>query len=87
MATRGRKSAAALSVVPVTAEQRPAPPEDLTAEQAQEWRAIVARMPADWFTREVQPLLMAYCKHLATFRKLSAAVDGFDLDTAVERAD
>ena len=85
MATRGRKSAAALSVVPVTAEQRPAPPEELTEEQAQDWRAIVGRMPADWFTREVQPLLMAYCKHLATFRKLSAVVDGFDLDTAVAK--
>jgi hypothetical protein len=42
MAQRGRKSAASLSIVSVLGNERPAPPDDLTEEEAEEWRAIVA---------------------------------------------
>ncbi len=85
MATRGRKSAAALSVVPVVPNGRPGPPKQLTEEQAREWRAIIGRMPADWFTREVQPLLMAYCKHLRTYRQLSESIEAFDRSQLTSR--
>jgi len=55
MAKRGRKSSASLSVISgngIEVISRPDAPVDLTDEQAAEWRAIVNRMPADWFTRE-----------------------------------
>jgi hypothetical protein len=55
---RGRKSAAELSVIvsPLNARRSP-PPSELTDEQAEEWRAIVGRMPPGWFTREHFALL------------------------------
>jgi hypothetical protein len=63
---RGRKGAAALSVVAgtINAVERPEPPAELTAEQAWEWQAIVDRMPADWFTVETWPVLMLLCRHI-----------------------
>ena len=78
MASRGRKSAAALSVVPTLPNQRPEPPAELTKEQAEEWRAVVGRMPADWFTRETHALLAQYCRHVVRARVLAGAIDQFD---------
>lgn len=54
---------------------RPAPPADLTKEQAEEWNAIVARMPADWFPRETHPLLSQYCRVAASCRRLAKERD------------
>jgi hypothetical protein len=62
----GRKSAASLAVVNVLGNERPAPPDDLTEEEAEEWRAIVSRMPHDWFTRENRPLLAEHCRHIVS---------------------
>jgi len=78
MATRGKASAAALETQAVPAGRRPAPPDGLTAEQRAEWKGVVDRMPADWFTREVQPLLVLYVQHIATGRKLGSAIDAYD---------
>lgn len=91
MGARGRKSAAALAIVPSQPAppvdpQRPAPPDELTEDQATEWRAIVARMPAGWFPRETHPLLAQYCRHTVSVRFLSgvmAKIEGakkFDLE-------
>ncbi len=63
MGTRGRKSAAELGVIQGIPE-RPDAPDELTPEQAEEWRAVVDRMPVDWFRREIWPLLCAYCRHV-----------------------
>jgi phage terminase small subunit len=75
----GRKSAASLSVVASlpAAMQRPEPPEDLSSEQAEEWRAVVARMPAGWFTRETHQVLATYCRHVVNARRLAAAIEDF----------
>lgn len=89
MAQRGRKSAAALEFAPagpVETVIRPDAPYDLTDEQAQEWWAVVNRLPADWFTRETHPLLAQYCRHIVQARKLAQLIermqadeDGFDI--------
>jgi hypothetical protein len=88
MGTRGRKSSAALSIAaPSRLEtiERPAPPDELTDEQASEWRAVVERMPADWFPRETWPLLIQYCRHVVTAKRVQQLVenlqaeDDFDL--------
>jgi hypothetical protein len=72
-----RKSAAALAIVPKLVQQRPEPPEGLTEEQAEEWRAIVNQLPPDWFSRESHALLVAYVKHVADHRRLSHWLDQF----------
>ncbi len=76
MATRGRKSAAALSVAvgPVEIIQRPDAPYDLTDEQSAEWWAVVNRMPADWFPRETHAMLSAYCRHVVAARRVAQLV-------------
>jgi hypothetical protein len=70
-----RKSAAALSVVPLAGEQRPEPPAELTKEQAAEWRAVVGRLPPDWFPRETHALLVAYCQHIVRGRIVAKLLD------------
>jgi hypothetical protein len=73
MTKRGRKSAASLALRPVTpveATPRPAPPDELSDEEADEWRAVVDRLPADWFARETHPLLVQYCRHVVTARRI-----------------
>ncbi len=67
-----------LSIVPpreVLERGRPDPPRDLTAGQAVEWRAIVRRMPADWFPRETHGLLADYCRHVLRSRKIATLID------------
>ena len=67
---RGRKSAASLSVFPVTMGQRPAPPGCLTDEESKDWMIIVNRLPPDWFPEESWPLLIAYCRHIAASNRI-----------------
>jgi hypothetical protein len=67
----GRESAASLSVAPVTGlPERPEPLPHLTEEEAAEWRAIVSTKPADWFMRDSQPVLAAYCQAICMNRDL-----------------
>lgn len=75
MKKRGRKSAAELATITpeglVERVERPDAPYTLSDVEAAEWRAIVARMPADWFTRETWPLLEQYCRHAVRAWKVS----------------
>ena len=74
MGTRGRKSAAELSVIRGIPE-RPQPPSELTPDQAEEWREIVASLPVDWFPRTVWPLLCAYCRHVCNARHIAGLIE------------
>jgi hypothetical protein len=89
MGTRGRKSAASLSVSlasPVETIARPDAPYDLTDEQTAEWWAVVNRLPADWFPRETHAMLAQYCRHVVSARRVAQliaaheATDPLDLD-------
>lgn len=73
---RGRKSRAELEVVQPTHEviPRPRPPQDLTPEQADEWRRIVNRLPADWFPDETFPVLAQYCRHTIASRRVAQLI-------------
>jgi hypothetical protein len=73
----GRKSAASLSIVSVLGNERPAPPDELTEAEAEEWRAIAGRMPPDWFTRENHPLLAEYCRHIVRAGDLAKDITAF----------
>ncbi len=75
---RGRTSAASLAMRPVTPvgqTDRPAPPDELNDEEAEEWLAVVNRLPADWFARETFPLLVQYCRHVVTARRISQLIE------------
>lgn len=74
-----RKSSASLSVV--TPEfGRPEPSPDLTAEESEVWRSVVATKPADWFTRDMHPLLVAYCQGVVVARRVAYEVNDFNPD-------
>ena len=76
MSKRGRRSAAELSVVPLRPEEKKlAPPPTLTAPEALIWTAVVADTPAGWFSAAQEPLLSAYCRHVATGNLLSEWID------------
>lgn len=63
MTQRGRKGVASLSVIQgMPKVERPEPPQELRKAEAVEWRAIVGRMPADWFPRETHAMLIELCR-------------------------
>lgn len=78
MAQRGKKSAAALSVVPAPTETRPEPPAELTDEQAEVWRSVVATKDPNWFSDDTHKLLVSYCKHASIAAALDREIDEFD---------
>jgi hypothetical protein len=55
--------------------ERPKPPDELTPEQADEWRAVVRRMPVAWFPREIHPLLAQYCRHVVNARHIAGLIE------------
>ena len=77
MTQRGRVSSAALVVEagPIQPVERPDAPYDLNDEQAEEWWAVVNRMPPNWFPRETHAMLAQYCRHVVRGRKVSQMAD------------
>jgi hypothetical protein len=73
-----RKSAAALAIAPLALPQRPEPPKDLTAAQAEIWRTIVACRPPAYFEGACHEPLVAYCRHADTADVLAAAINACD---------
>jgi hypothetical protein len=83
MSSRGQsgmynqRRVAEAAVVPGT---RPPPPPELNQAEAETWREIVERLPADWFTAENRPLLKELCRHIGH-------ADALSLDVAAVRAE
>jgi hypothetical protein len=77
MGTRGRKSAnELLTQSPVMAVmRRPEAPLDLTPEEADVWNRTTDAMPADWFMAESHPLLVQFCRHTVTARRVAQLID------------
>lgn len=79
MATRGRKSAASLSVVAGSIDGRPQPPADLTEYQRGLWQRTVAAEPLEQFrTAALQQLLKEYCRHAEAANILAGQIEAFD---------
>jgi hypothetical protein len=75
---RGRKSAAALSVVAGTIDGRPQAPSDLTEFQRDVWQRTVASEAATFFkTAALQAILKQYCRHVETADVLTRQIDKF----------
>jgi len=89
MGARGRKSAAALAVVPglVTTLERPMPPAELTDEQVCEWKDLTSAEPADKFPRPKWGALVQFCRSRVAARRVAQLIEaeeesgeGLDLD-------
>jgi hypothetical protein len=86
MKQRGRKSAAALSVVgPVDGQLRPDPLPELTSEQAVIWRETVDAMRPGWFTQETWPTLGQYCRHIAYAHRIAKMIETANLRAPGDR--
>src|SRR5262245_10001598 len=87
METRGRKSEADREVAQLVhaRDDRPEPPADLTSRQAEEWRAVVGRMPSGWFKREHYGTLAAYCRHTCRAEDVEKELASASLATDLER--
>ena len=71
-----RKSAAALSIAPVSEPgRRLPPPADLTADERALWEAVTESKPADWFDADSAPVLKEYVRASVTCDRLSVAVN------------
>ena len=53
---------------------QPEPPEELSPDEAKEWRRLLAVAPYNWFPREVWPLLIQLCRHIVTGRWLGESL-------------
>jgi hypothetical protein len=60
-------------------ERRPSPPAQLDARERAIWTKITARLPAEWFTAESQPMLKELCRHIQS-------ADDLAVDLALARA-
>ena len=67
---RGGESAASLSVVPIVAMRRPDPRPELSADEAETWRATVGAMKLDLFGPKAWPLLRYCCTYVALAAQL-----------------
>ena len=78
MGARGKQSIASMSVVQpdgVTAVRRPKPQQGLSNEQADVWRIVVNRLPADWFPGETHDMLAQYCRHVISSRRVADLIE------------
>lgn len=78
MRTRGRHSAAELSIVgPKSVEivERQRAPHDLTDEETEIWARVVGSEPADWFSPSTAPLLAQYCRHVVHARRVAELIE------------
>lgn len=78
MATRGRQSAASLSVARVGVDQRLAPPSNLTPAQKAVWVRMINSRPADWFNEENAGSLIQYCRHEVQANVIAKEIENFD---------
>ncbi|MEM9085315.1 MAG: hypothetical protein AAGB23_05280 [Pseudomonadota bacterium] len=90
MGTRGRQSAASLSVISangIEAVERPRPLAELTGEQSQVWLDVVNRLPAEWFPKETHGLLAQYCRHIVSARRVAQLLEQAEGDDGLEIED
>ncbi len=89
MGARGRPSRAELAVVAFRTPPEvrpPAPPVELTGDQAEIWSSIVEAMPPTWFPRQTHPLLAAYCRHTVAARKIASLIEVEERSAATDPA-
>lgn len=87
MENRGRSSKAEreiVQLVPDAVPIRPAAPDSLSVEEAEEWRRVVDSMVPSWYRAEYQGVLVAYCRQVVLgnfFHDQAAAVPTQERET------
>jgi hypothetical protein len=80
-----RKSAASLSVISGSLDQRPDAPADLTDAEAEVWERTVSHEAADVFgTAALQQMLKDYCRHVIAAERLGKVIEGHMAGGAVD---
>lgn len=67
-----KPSSASLSVVPVVAMTRMAPPRGLSDDESRLWREVVDSKPVEWFQPDSAPLLTEYVRAVVMSGQLDA---------------
>ena len=79
MRQRGRKSAAALSVVPMPELRRlPDPPGTLSPQQSAIWRSVMSTVAADLIGEEAFPVLVEYCRAVVLADQIAEQLNEFN---------
>jgi hypothetical protein len=77
----GRKSAAELGVkISALSVRRPDPPEELSDNEKETWKAVTATKPPDWWRPDTYPLLISYCKHVQNVKHVDLLIETFNFD-------
>jgi len=87
MGERGRKNALEASVVPINGLDRPKPPSTLTDEQQAIWVKVVDALPADWFRPEAIEVLVMYCRHAVTARRVADLIKRMEAEVDFDVAE
>jgi hypothetical protein len=70
-----RQSRAAIETASLCVDVRrtmpPKPPPELSNGQAAIWRDVVGSLPGDWIARGGYPILIQYCRHVASGSNLT----------------
>lgn len=84
MATRGRKSAASMSVAVLDKElsKLPEPPAYMSPEQEDVWRMVIASRGGDLIAPESFPVLVEYCRAVVASNQVASQLDAFSPDWA-----
>ena len=69
-----KPSSASLSVVPVVAMTRMAPPRGLSDDESRLWREVVDSKPVEWFQPDSAPLLTEYVRAVVMSGQLDIQV-------------
>jgi len=84
----GPKSTAELGVkISVLQVERPDPPEELSPEEKETWKAITSTMPADWWRPSTFPLLTAFCSHVENARRIDRLLTAVRTDEYMRNDD
>ena len=80
MATRGRKSAASLTVAKsgIGVAERLEAPLHISDSENEVWAQVVNDQPAGAFTETHAPLLEMYCRHVVNYRVIGEELMNFD---------
>lgn len=77
----GRRSANdRSSAATVVIAQRPKPPSDLSADEAREWTAALAPLPADWVSGAALSLLADWCRSTVRGRRIARLLAAMERD-------
>ena len=85
MGARGRTSQASLTVASISELAKiPLPPTNLTKDQGEIWRLVMASRSAEMIEPEAYPVLVEYCRSIVQANILAKEIEKFDSSWAAD---